>query len=81
MCKYFLSKLEIVKLFGCDKYRSTLFYEITIKNMERENENEKKIVFFKSFYKIVIEYDILSLLLFLLLEEAIPYQLIKKVEN
>ena len=40
MYKYFLSKLEVIKLFGCDKYRSTLFNKITIKDMERERERE-----------------------------------------
>ena len=37
----FLSKLEVIKLFECDKYRSTLFNKITIKYMERERERER----------------------------------------
>ena len=41
MYKHFLSKLEIVKLFGYDKYN-----KIIIKDMERENESENGVVFF-----------------------------------
>ena len=36
MYKYFSSKLKVVKLFGYDKYRSTLFYKFTINDMERK---------------------------------------------
>ena len=59
---YFLSKLEVIKLLGCDKYRSTLFNKITIKDMERErereDESEKRVIVFKSFKdKIVIKLE------------------------
>ena len=61
----FLSKLEAIKLFGYDKYRSTLFNKIRIKDMEgererereRENESGKGIIIFLSFKdKIVIKW-------------------------
>ena len=60
MYNYFLSKLA--KLFGCNKYKSTLFNKITIKDMEREKEREREsgkiVVVFKSFKdKIVIEWE------------------------
>ena len=55
MYKYFLLKLEVIKLFKSDKYRSTLFNKITIKDMGGERE-KKRVVVFKSFKgKIVIE--------------------------
>ena len=38
-----------MKLLEYNKYRSTLFYKITIKDMERENVSGKRVVFFKSF--------------------------------
>ena len=47
-------------MFGCNKYRNTLFNTITIKDMEREGEDksEKRMVVFKSFKdKIVIEWE------------------------
>ena len=61
MYEYFLSKLEVIKLFRCNKYRSTLFNKITIKDMEREREredkSEKRVIIFKSFKdKIVIKW-------------------------
>ena len=46
-------------MFGCDKYRSTLFNKIIIKNMKREREHEsgKKVVVFKNFKdKIIIKW-------------------------
>ena len=38
--KYFLSDSEIVELFGCDKYKSTSFRKITIKDWENKNKNK-----------------------------------------
>ena len=58
MNKYFLSKLEVIKLFGCVKYRNILFNKITIKDIEREDESEKRVVVFKSFKdKIIIGWE------------------------
>ena len=58
MYNYFLSKLEVIKLFKYNKYKRTLFYKITIKDMKRgrKNKSGKRMVFFKSFKdKIIIE--------------------------
>ena len=41
----FLSKLEIINLFGYNKYRSTLFYKITIKDIKKEWEWEESDIF------------------------------------
>ena len=62
MYKYFLLKLEVIKFFGCNKYRSILVNTITIKYMEGggegEDKSERRVVIFKSFKdKIVIEWE------------------------
>ena len=49
----FLSKLEFIKLFGCDKYKSIFSYKLSLRIWR---ENDKKVVFSKNFKnKIVIK--------------------------
>ena len=57
---FFLSKLEVIKQFGCDKHRSSFSYKITI-NDTREWEWEwewEGVMSLKSFKnKIIIKWE------------------------
>ena len=54
-------KLEVVKMFNCDKYKSTYIYTYIERERERERENKsrERVVFFlkKINDKIVVEWE------------------------